>query len=154
MRKNVPGLPTKIKLGVAVLIRNQSNEILLEKRADCGQWGVPGGRIEPGESIVQAGIREVKEETGLLVEITRLIGVFSEPTADRIIVYPEATVHSIDIFLEARILSGKLTSSQESMGLEFFDVDSLPTDIYPPCRVLLATVAHTVRAPHNDFLIS
>lgn len=97
--------PSRIKLGVAVLIRDPRGWVLLEKRADCGLWGIPGGRIEPGESVETAGLREIYEETGLRVRIESLIGVYSEPGQHRIIQYPEAIVHSIDIAVEARAVT-------------------------------------------------
>lgn len=114
-------------------MRDISGRILLEKRSDCGWWGLPGGRIEPGESVRQAAIREVKEETGLTVEITRLLGVYSEP-AGRIVTYPDNVVHLVDIVLEARILSGELSCSSESEMLEFLDPGQLPTEIVPPAQ--------------------
>lgn len=90
---------TQVRVGVGVIVRSDSGRILLEKRSDCGWWGLPGGRIEPGESVEQAAIRKVKEETGLDVEIIRLLGVYSEP-AERIVTYPDNVVHLIDILLE------------------------------------------------------
>lgn len=124
---------TEIKVGVGVFIIDNQDRILLERRSDSGMWGLPGGRIEPGESILQAALREVKEETGLKVRITRLIGVYSEPLG-RIVTYPDNgdVRHLVDIILEARIAEGELTISPESLELHFFPTDSLPPDIAPP----------------------
>lgn len=133
-------LPTAIKLGVAVLIRNEAGWVLFERRSDCGLWGFPGGRIEPGESIRDAVIREVKEETGLTVEVSRLLGVYSEPGSGRIIHYPEAVVHGIDIFVEVRITGGALCISAESEELEFFNPGCLPSDLVPSSVPLLKDV--------------
>lgn len=132
---------TFIKTGVGVVIRNQHGQILLEKRRDCGMWGLPGGKIEAGESIKQAAIREVKEETGLTVQITRLLGVYSEPK-DRIVTYLNNgdVRHLIDIVLEARIISGELCCSSESEELKFFHPASLPPDIVPPAIIPLQDV--------------
>lgn len=77
--------PSSIKLGVAVLIRDHHGKVLLEKRSDCGLWGLPGGRIEPGESIEMAACRKILEETGLVIKIENLIGIYSEPNQHRII---------------------------------------------------------------------
>lgn len=57
-------------------IVNKEGEILLQKRRDKGVWGFPGGVLEIGESIEGAAKREVFEETGLIVEPKRLIGIF------------------------------------------------------------------------------
>jgi ADP-ribose pyrophosphatase YjhB (NUDIX family) len=125
------GVPSAIKLGVAVAIRDAAGRLLLEQRSDCGQWGLPGGRVEPGESVRDAALREVQEETGLVVEITRLVGVYSDPAAGRILAYPEKTVHSIDILLEGRAVGGRLRRSAESLAVAFFDVAALPADLVP-----------------------
>ncbi len=55
---------TAIKLGVAVLVEDEAGAVLLELRRDCGLWGLVGGRVEPGESVSVAAIRETQEETG------------------------------------------------------------------------------------------
>lgn len=124
---------TRVKLGVGVFVVDRLGRILLEKRSDSGMWGLPGGAIDPGESIHQAALREVKEETGLEVRTIRLIGVYSEPS-QRIVVYPDNgdVRHLVDITLEAEIISGELTISPESLELRFFPLDALPSEIVPP----------------------
>ncbi len=124
---------TRVKLGVGVFVVNRLGRILLERRSDSGMWGLPGGAIDPGESIHQTALREVKEETGLEVRIVRLIGVYSEPS-QRIVVYPDNgdVRHLVDITLEAEIISGELTISPESLELRFFPLDALPSEIAPP----------------------
>ena len=56
---------TRVKVGVSIIITDHRGGALLERRSDNGMWGLPGGGVEPGESIVKAALREVKEETGL-----------------------------------------------------------------------------------------
>src|SRR5437868_12667488 len=104
-----------------VVIRGPGETILLEKRRDCGWWGLPGGKVEPGESLVDAAVREVREETGLAVEVTHLIGVYSEPCG-RIVTYPDNgdVVQLVDVVVGARVLSGSLTCSQEREEVRFF----------------------------------
>ncbi len=127
---------TKVRAGTGVVVTDQQGRILLEKRSDCGMWGLPGGRIEPGESIAGAAVREVKEETGLVVEISRMLGVYSGPE-DRIVTFPDNVVQLVDILLEAKIVSGELTCSDESEKLQFFYPEDLPADIVPPARAPL-----------------
>ncbi len=62
--------------GVAAIVRDTQGDILLERRSDNGAWGLPAGAIDPGETPAEAVVREVREETGLLVEPERLLGVF------------------------------------------------------------------------------
>jgi 8-oxo-dGTP pyrophosphatase MutT (NUDIX family) len=124
---------TRVRVGVGVIVLDSRGWILLEKRSDCGIWGLPGGRIEPGESVKAAAVREVYEETGLTVEITKLLGVYSEPES-RIVTFLDNgdVVHLVDVLLEAKILSGALTISSESEELQFFPPDNLPPDLVPP----------------------
>ena len=133
--KRLADVNTVVKVGVGVVIRDQSGRILLEKRRDCGVWGLPGGRVEPGESVMEAAEREIKEETGLFIHVTGLIGVYSDPH-ERIVTYPDNgdVVHLVDIVLDARIVSGTLTCSEESEELRFFDPAALPSEVVPPTR--------------------
>ncbi|MBB30616.1 MAG: hypothetical protein CME25_17140 [Gemmatimonadetes bacterium] len=64
--------------GVNVAIMD-GDRVLLTKREDFEVWCLPGGVVEPGESVAEAAIREAREETGLEVELTRLVGIFSRP---------------------------------------------------------------------------
>ncbi|PIB10807.1 NUDIX domain-containing protein [Vibrio rotiferianus] len=61
--------------GVAAVILNESNKLLLQKKSD-GSWSLPAGMIEPAESPSQAVVREVREETGLKIKVERVLGVF------------------------------------------------------------------------------
>ena len=123
------------RFGVGVVVRREDGAILLERRADSGMWGLPGGRVEPGESVAASAVREVLEETGLRVELTRLIGIYSDP-AERVVTYPGNgdVTHKIDPIVEARILGGELRTSSESEELAFFNPTQLPCDIAPPAR--------------------
>ena len=131
-KKNDPN--TRVKAGVGVVITDNNGRILLERRSDNGMWGLPGGGIDAGESITEAAIREVKEETGLDVRITGLIGVYSDPSEGRIVTYPDNgdVVHLVDTVLKAEIMTGELVLSGESLELQFFSPNSLPTVIVPP----------------------
>ncbi|HXD12166.1 MAG TPA: NUDIX domain-containing protein [Anaerolineales bacterium] len=129
----------RVRVGVGVVIRGPGETILLEKRCDCGWWGLPGGKVEPGESLVDAAVREVREETGLAVEVTHLIGVYSDPCG-RIVTYPDNgdVVQLIDVVVGARVLSGSLMRSQESEEVRFFPSSQLPEEIVPPARQPIA----------------
>jgi 8-oxo-dGTP pyrophosphatase MutT (NUDIX family) len=124
----------RVKAGVGVIIVDDQKRILLEQRSDNGMWGLPGGGIEPGESVLEAALREVKEETGLNVLITGLLGVYSDPDEGRIVTYPDNgdVAHLVDTVLTAEPITGLLTISSESLRLDFFHPDALPTNIVPP----------------------
>jgi len=133
---------TRVRVGVGLIIRNLDGDVLLERRSDDGLWGLPGGRVEPGESLLQTALREAKEETGLTICVTRLLGVYSGPD-DRIVSYPDNVVQLVDVLLEASIVSGNLICSCESLELCFFKVNGFPPEmeIVPPARLPLRGVA-------------
>jgi ADP-ribose pyrophosphatase YjhB (NUDIX family) len=125
----------QIRPGVAAIIRNAEGQILLQRRSDNGLWGLPGGSVEIGESVRDAIIREVREETGLAVEVLRLIGVYSDP-AFQIVRYPDGNVvHYISTLFACRILSGKLQTCDETLDLQFFDPANPPADLLPMPRL-------------------
>lgn len=72
-------------------VRNSAGELLLVRRIDDGNWELPGGRIEVGESASQSVVREVSEESGIAIEVIGLAGVYSDPT--HVLVDPDDTVH-------------------------------------------------------------
>lgn len=104
-------------------IFNEKGEVLLQKRGSGG-WGFPGGAIEVGESIEAAAVREVREETGLDVEVVRLIGVYSDPD----MTYPNGDqAHSICIGLEFRVRGGALAcDGSETLALRYFPLNQAP----------------------------
>lgn len=132
-------LGMRVRVGVGVVVQGTGQTILLEKRRDCGWWGLPGGKVEPGESLMDAAVREVLEETGLTVEITHLIGVYSDPHG-RIVTYPDNgdVVQLVDVVVAARVLSGRIMCSHESEEVRFFSRTQLPEQIVPPARQPLA----------------
>ncbi|MBI4026494.1 MAG: NUDIX domain-containing protein [Verrucomicrobia bacterium] len=136
--KTVADPDTRVKVGTAIVLRDHEGRVLLEKRKDCGLWGLPGGKVDPGESVMDCALREAIEETGLTVRITRLVGIYSEPKG-RIVTYPNngEVVHLVDVAVEAEIVSGKLSFSDESEEMRFFPPDSLPEDLMPPSRAPL-----------------
>jgi ADP-ribose pyrophosphatase YjhB (NUDIX family) len=128
----------EIRPGVAAMIRNGQGQILLQRRSDNGLWGLPGGSVEIGESVRQAIAREVEEETGLGVEVERLIGVYSDPEV-QIVRYPDGNVvHYVSTLFACRILGGSLRTCAETLELRYFDPGALPADLVPMHRVRIA----------------
>ncbi len=105
-------------MGVDVAVVD-GDQILLTLRADIPVWCVPGGRVEDGESIAQTAIREVREETGLEIELIRLVGIYSRPQ------WSDGGDHVV-LFL-AKPVGGTL-EVQETEVVEacFFHPDALP----------------------------
>ncbi|MBA4494676.1 NUDIX domain-containing protein [Paenactinomyces guangxiensis] len=122
----------EIRPGVAVIIFDHDKRVLLQKRSDVGLWGLPSGHVEPGETVKNAAIREVWEETGLKVRILRLIGVYSEPES-QVFHYPDGrNIHFVTVYFQAEILEGQLSNrSPETMEIRFFPPDDLPCNMIP-----------------------
>lgn len=78
--------------------------------------------MEPGESVAEACAREVWEETGLRVDVLRLIGIYSDP--NRIIVYPDGNkVHIVALSFEAKVTGGELGLSNETTEFGYFSLE-------------------------------
>src|SRR5215218_11443368 len=121
------GKEGKIRVGCSAAIFDQQGRILLTRRTDNGQWCLPGGRMESGESAAEACEREVFEETGLNVRVKRLVGVYSHP--DQLVVYPDGNkAHIVTLHFEVDVLSGQPGLSNETTDFGYFtlqDVEGL-----------------------------
>ncbi|RXZ81953.1 NUDIX domain-containing protein [Paenibacillaceae bacterium] len=106
------------------IIRDEEGAVLLQRRSDKNLWGFPGGAMELGESAEETAIREVEEETSLIITIESLIGVYTKyfdeyPSGDK--------AQTIAFFYRGRIKGGQLaTSNNESLELKFFQPDEIP----------------------------
>jgi len=108
----------------AVIFDEMRKKILLTKRADNGQWCLPGGGMESGESVRETCIREVREETGLNIEVKRLIGIYTTP--HELIVYPDGNQFQLVAFcFEATVNGGKLNLSKETTEYGYFSCEQI-----------------------------
>jgi 8-oxo-dGTP pyrophosphatase MutT (NUDIX family) len=118
------GRQGKIRLGCSAAIFDEHGRIFLTRRADNGQWCLPGGRMESGESAAEACEREVFEETGLSVRVKRLVGVYSHP--DQLVVYPDGNkAHIVALHFEAEIVKGEPGLSDETTDYGYFTMDEV-----------------------------
>src|SRR5262245_36376580 len=136
-----------IRPGVSAVILTPEG-VLLQRRSDNGLWGLPGGGVEPGESVTQAIVREVREETGLEVAPTRLVGVYSAPELGQIVTYPDGnTIHYVSASFECTVVGGALAPGVESLEVAWFEPDALPETLMPMHRVrILDALARQVGA--------
>jgi len=97
-----------------VIVVNNQGEILLIRRTDNGNWAVPGGGMDPGESITDTAVRETLEETGITCEITGLVGIYTNP--GHVIRYTSNNEvrQEFSIVFTARPTGGQLRPSSES----------------------------------------
>jgi len=115
----------KIRLGCsAVILDEKRQKVLLTRRSDNGQWCLPGGGVEAGESVAEACEREVWEETGLRVKVQRLVGVYSDP--DYLIEYADGNrFQVVALNFEASIADGKLRLTDETTAVNYFPLDEI-----------------------------
>jgi ADP-ribose pyrophosphatase YjhB (NUDIX family) len=124
-----------IRPGVSAIILTAEG-LLLQRRADNGLWGLPGGGVEPEESVSAAVVREVQEETGLEVTPVRLIGVYSSPEHHQVVTYPDGNViHYVSCSFECRVVGGTVASGVESLEVAWFDPERLPPELMPMHRI-------------------
>ncbi len=130
--------PTVIRPGVAALISDQSDRFLLHRRPDG--WAPLSGHVEPGERLIDALHREVREETALTVDVRCLLGVYSDPTF-QVVVYPDGSrVHFVTCLFHCQVTGGVLVGSAEGTAWEWFERSRLPKGLLPYAQVWMGSI--------------
>ncbi|MEV0118516.1 NUDIX domain-containing protein [Streptomyces sp. NPDC050844] len=131
---NAPKANSIVPSVVAVAL-NDAGEVLLIHKTDNDLWALPGGGVEVGESVADAAVRETKEETGFDVEVTGLVGLYTNP--GHVMAYDDGEVRQqFSICFTARIVGGELRTSSESKEVAFVDPDRLDElNIHPSMRM-------------------
>lgn len=140
--------PNSLVPSVNVAVTNEAGALLLIRRSDNGNWALPGGAIDLGESIPAAGIRETLEETGITCEITGIVGTYSDPK--HVVFYTSngEARQEFSIVLTARPTGGEPTPSSESREVRWVarqDIESYQMD-----RSMRMRINHYLQAadPH------
>jgi 8-oxo-dGTP pyrophosphatase MutT (NUDIX family) len=127
-----------ILVGAAALVNDIHGSLLMNFRPDNHTWGIPGGAMEPGESLEETARRETQEETGLVLGEIRLFGVFSGP--EFYYRYPHGDeVYNATIVYTCHDFSGVLDeSNEESLKLRFFSPSEIDlAQVSPPVRPII-----------------
>jgi ADP-ribose pyrophosphatase YjhB (NUDIX family) len=121
--------------------------VLLLRRPDNDLWTIPTGAVKRNETVPQAAVRECREETGVDIEITGLVGVFSDPR--HVVEYADGEVRQpINICLHARYVSGEASLTEEAAAVEWVAPTEIERyDIHPAIRLRIAHGLDTT-APH------
>lgn len=102
------------------VVVDDQRRIALVHRKDNGLWALPGGGMELGESIEECAVREVKEETGLDVEITGLVGVYTNP--HHVMKYDDGEVRQqFSLCFRSRLIGGELSYDDESTDIAWVE---------------------------------
>jgi 8-oxo-dGTP diphosphatase len=124
MAKMVPWSGNSAPFRVSVFaIIFEHGQVLLAHRRDIDWWNLPGGGMEAGETVEEAMCREVREETGLEVEVEKLVGVYSKPQRDEVV-----------LVLRCRVIGGTLIATEESRECRYFPPDAMPRNTLPKHR--------------------
>jgi len=139
---------TRIVPGGSAIVSDDYGGILLQKRADSGNWALPGGVMDIGETLEECVVREVREETGLDVEITGLIGIYTDPA--HVIAYDDGEVRQqFNVTFAGKVIGGRLRPSSESTDVRFVDpadLDALP--IHETIRLRIRHFAEQRQTPY------
>ncbi|NUK09401.1 NUDIX domain-containing protein [Streptomyces lunaelactis] len=120
---------------VTAVALNEAGEVLLIHKTDNDLWALPGGGVDVGESVADAAVRETKEETGFDVEVTGLVGLYTNPA--HVMAYDDGEVRQqFSICFTAKITGGELRTSSESKEVAFVRPGRLDElNIHPSMRM-------------------
>ena len=111
------------RIAVSALLFDEQQRILLAHRRDIDWWNLPGGVMELGATVEEAVKREVLEETGLEVKVEQLVGVYSKPQKQEVV-----------LTFRCHKIGGTLTQTEESRECRYFVPDDLPINTLPKHR--------------------
>lgn len=125
------GRNAPIRLTVTAVLPDEQGRFLLVRRADNGQWVLPGGGVDSGERVVEAVVREAEEETGIHVMPVNLIGIYSDPNV--IISYEHGArkYQVVSIMFLCEPMHGEPHTTEETTAWGYFAPDSLPEPLAP-----------------------
>jgi 8-oxo-dGTP pyrophosphatase MutT (NUDIX family) len=134
---------------VVAFVRNHAGQVLMIRRSDNGRWALPGGGHDVGESISDTVVREVREETGVEVEVVDLSGIYTDP--GHVMRYDDGEVRQqFSLCFRARPLGGELRTSEETTQVRWVDPAELPKlDVHPTMRLRIEHAMDSARTtPH------
>ncbi len=116
------------KIAATCIVERQGKVLMIKRdnQVGYGLWSMPGGYVDRGEVVEEAAAREVQEETGLLVEVQQLVGLFSEAGHPVVVVA-----------FTARETGGLLAAGPEAQDIGFFALDDLPEMAFPRDQLIL-----------------
>lgn len=134
---NDPAAPdaNSISIAVSAFVLDEAGELLMIRRTDNDLYALPGGKLELGETLSEAVIREVHEETGMTIRVTELIGAYSNP--NHVIAYDDGEVRQeFSICFRGEPVSGELQTSSESKEVHWVSEQRLTgLQIHPSIRL-------------------
>lgn len=140
--------PNSVVPSASAIVTDEQGRVLLVKRRDNTLWALPGGGHDIGESIEQTAIREVKEETGLDVEVTGLVGIYTNP--NHIVAFTDGEVRQqFSLCFTTELRGGELAIDRESTDIAWTapaDIGQL--DMHPSMRLRITHYLEQRPAPY------
>jgi ADP-ribose pyrophosphatase YjhB (NUDIX family) len=134
--------PNSLVPAAVAVVAREDGAVLLIRRTDNGNWALPGGAIEMNESVAGAAIRETFEETGIRVEVTGLLGVYSDPGHVIHFTSNDEVRREFSVVLTARPVGGEPTASPESSEVRWV----------PPADLAGCPMGRAMRKRIDDYL--
>jgi 8-oxo-dGTP pyrophosphatase MutT (NUDIX family) len=127
--------PNSVVPSTTAFVLDDQDRVLLIRRTDNGDWALPGGAHDYGEFIAETAVRETKEESGIDIEITGIVGIYTDP--NHLIEYSDGEVRQqFSICFRGRSIGGTPAVSAESSEVSWFArADLLDLPINPSMRL-------------------
>ena len=135
---------------VNVGVINEAGDVLLIRRTDNDNWALPGGAMDIGETIAEAGVRETREETGIECEIDRLVGVYTNPRHVMLYTSNGEVRQECSLVFAARPIGGEPTTSSESSEVRWVAPSQI--DRYPMHDSMRQRVQHLLEQRDTPFI--
>ncbi|PYC70798.1 NUDIX hydrolase [Micromonospora arborensis] len=131
--------PNSIVVAVTVFVQDEQGRVLLIQRTDNGLWALPGGAQDFGEYIAETAVRETREEAGVEIEVTGVVGIYTNPK--HVVEYSDGEVRQqFSICFRGRYVSGEPAISDESSAVRWVAHDELgELLIHPSMRLRIDT---------------
>ncbi|MBO0609350.1 NUDIX hydrolase [Myceligenerans salitolerans] len=145
---NAPSINSVVPSVVAI-VRDDDGRVLMIHKTDNDRWALPGGGHEPGESIADTVVREVKEETGYDVEVETITGTYTNP--NHVMAYDDGEVRQqFSIAFRAHLIGGERRTSSESDEVEWLTSDQIDSlNLHPSMRLRLT---HALSGAERPFI--
>ncbi|MFJ7666372.1 NUDIX hydrolase [Lysinibacillus sp. NPDC097195] len=135
--RNLIGTKPIILVGATVLVINNTNQILLQHRADTKEWGLPGGAMELAESLEQTAERELFEETGLRAKNFKFLDLLSGQYLYFKYPHGDEVYNVISVYLAEEVYGELVMSDGESLDLQYFSPTKLPANLDERAQLIL-----------------
>jgi ADP-ribose pyrophosphatase YjhB (NUDIX family) len=133
--------PNSLVPAASAIVVDSEGDILLIRRSDNELWSIPGGRMEIGESLSEAAMREVREETGIHARPLRVTGIYSSPRS--VVAYEDGEVRQqFSVCFECEPISGSIQTSAESLEVGFYNEQAIRS----------MPMSDSIRRRINDYL--